>query len=261
VPAGASRHPQRGCQDRTHPGQPPKGGPCAWPPGGWAKSIGSAASSRRETHSAATCLVPDVTCGRYRFHQRPMRMTRSKRYGKRNRDWPVKWSAVPRTSILRPTGAALDARHDRIPRQPRAPFVEVARELPAETALVAFARYHRLDGEPGAMRTRYRAFVLSGPESRPVILDLGDAAGIELVIADWRSAISQACAGAGRGPAARRFRRNGERAYPSPGDLGPTGSPLRRGRARSDRARRGHRPVRPLAYGIGALAGCPSGVD
>lgn len=71
---------------------------------------------------------------------------------------------------------------------------EVASNLPAASALVAFVRFRRsFTGDPArrheADQPWYAAFVRS-PGGTVEVIDLGDAAGVELLVEEWRSEAS-----------------------------------------------------------------------
>jgi CHAT domain-containing protein/tetratricopeptide (TPR) repeat protein len=79
---------------------------------------------------------------------------------------------------------------------------EVAHDLPPGSALVAYVRYECPQIEPPrgcATTPRYRAFVISPATAGPVSITIGDGAGIDDLIADWRVAISQGPRREGRG--------------------------------------------------------------
>lgn len=69
---------------------------------------------------------------------------------------------------------------------------DVARALPARTALVAYVRYDPpaswRDQDDGA---RYRAFVLPRAAATPVSIEIGAAAGIDALITDWSAAVAR----------------------------------------------------------------------
>ena len=92
---------------------------------------------------------------------------------------------------------------------------EVAAALPPDSALVAFVRDQdqrlgHLEGQTPRSEPEpsYLAFVLSAGDSRPVLVPLGSAAGIEALVLQWRKQLDQeaiaAGAGATRGEASYR---------------------------------------------------------
>jgi CHAT domain-containing protein/tetratricopeptide (TPR) repeat protein len=81
-------------------------------------------------------------------------------------------------------------------------FPEVAAALPPGTVLVAYRRHLRRAAAgvhpPGDGVPSYLAFVLSAPESPPVVVPLGVASEIDRLVRQWRGEID-AAAGAGEG--------------------------------------------------------------
>jgi len=75
--------------------------------------------------------------------------------------------------------------------------------LPDGVALVAYARYRRV-GSRGLDPSgeRYRAFVLPEGGGAPVSVDIGNAVGVDALIADWRAEISLAVQGSAKHGAA-----------------------------------------------------------
>ena len=78
--------------------------------------------------------------------------------------------------------SSLEFRTDRARRQTG--LADAVRTLPQGSALVAFARYRRLD-----LVTEYLAFVARGDGTSPVAVPLGNAAAIDAAIERWRSSI------------------------------------------------------------------------
>jgi CHAT domain-containing protein/tetratricopeptide (TPR) repeat protein len=65
-------------------------------------------------------------------------------------------------------------------------FADVARAVPADGALVAYARYVRLPETGSAGTASYLAVVVRGGADDAVIVPLGEAGGIDALVAAWR---------------------------------------------------------------------------
>jgi CHAT domain-containing protein/Tfp pilus assembly protein PilF len=80
---------------------------------------------------------------------------------------------------------------------------EVAHSLPADAALVAFARYDRnnfartTDGKADKPVPSYLAFVLPAGCTDPVVVPLGSAQEVETTVADWQKQITRQSVSAG----------------------------------------------------------------
>jgi tetratricopeptide (TPR) repeat protein len=86
----------------------------------------------------------------------------------------------------------------------RAGFEEVARSLPADTALVALARYEQeFTGGHNSSWPAYAAFILPGAGKDPAAVWLGKARTIEALVAQWRGEMAKEAAAPGMAPALR----------------------------------------------------------
>ncbi len=79
-------------------------------------------------------------------------------------------------------GTCIDAR-------PGPGLDEVARALPTDSALLAYARYARIEPDGGGTAA-YLAFVLRPGGETPGVIDLGDAGAIDTAIDDWSADLS-----------------------------------------------------------------------
>lgn len=107
---------------------------------------------------------------------------------------------------------ALTPEHDLpSPAAPDLGWRDVLTALPEESALVAFALYphHSVDG---ALKMRYRAFIVSTSRPDPVTIDIGDAGGFDDLIANWRAQAAARPTGDARSRAdhMRIYREEGE---------------------------------------------------